>query len=288
MDVHVSWNLIRDVHQLLHFHFMVNALRAATVTAVAGGIAGWIMVLRRQTFAGHTLSVVAFPGAAAAAWAGVGIEWGYFGLCLAAAVVIGLVPSNADGRGFSQEPAIVGTVQAAALALGFLFSSLVSGFTGGIESLLFGTFFGVTDHQVVILAVVAAIALGSLAALGRPLLFASVDPSVAAARGVPVRLVGMLFLLVLGASVAEISQITGALLVFALLVMPAAAARNLTDRPGLGLTLSVALALFIAWVGLSLAYFYAQYPPGFYITTVGFAIYLLSVARRAIPRRARA
>lgn len=288
MDAHPGWNLIQDVNQLLHFHFMVNAMRAATVTAIAGGIAGWIMVLRRQTFAGHTLSVVAFPGAAAAAWAGVGVEWGYFGLCLVAAVVIGLVPLKADGGDFSQEPAIVGTVQAAALAVGFLFSSLVSGFTGGIESLLFGTFFGVTDHQVVTLAAVAAIALGCLSVLGRPLLFASIDPSVAAARGVPVRLVGMLFLLVLGASVAEISQITGALLVFALLVMPAASARNLTNRSGLGLTVSVALALVIAWAGLGLAYFYSQYPPGFYITTVGFAIYLLSTVRRAVPAAVRA
>jgi zinc/manganese transport system permease protein len=288
VDVHPSWNLIQDVHQLLHYRFMVNALRAGTVTAVAGGAVGWIMVLRRQTFAGHTLSVVAFPGAAAAVWAGIGVEWGYFGLCLAAAVLIGLVPLGAGGRGFSQEPAIVGTVQATALAFGFLFSSLVSGFTGGIDSLLFGTFFGVTDHQVVVLALVAAAAVICVAALGRPLLFASIDPAVAAARGVPVRLVGMLFLLVLAASVAEISQITGALLVFALLAMPAAAARNLTDRAGLGVAVSVVLALAIAWVGLGLSYFYAQYPSGFYITTVGFAIYLLSAASGALTRRSRA
>jgi zinc/manganese transport system permease protein len=232
------------------------------------------MVLRRQTFAGHTLSVVAFPGAAGAAWLGIGVEWGYFGMCLAAAAVIGAVPFRADRRTYSEEPAVVGVVQATALAFGYLFSSLVHGFSGGIDSLLFGTFFGITPNQVATLAAVGAAAVVALGVLGRPLLFASVDPGVAASRGIPTRWVGIAFLLVLGATVAEVSQITGALLVFALLVMPAAAARRLTTRTGLGLVLSMGIAVCVAWVGLTLAFFYAQYPAGFYITSTGFAVYL--------------
>ena len=174
------------------------------------------------------------PGALVVGVAGL---WGYFGLCIAAAMVIGAVPYTADRRGFSGEPAVVGVVQAFALGCGFLFVHLYTGFLSStLDNLLFGTFLGVTDDQVLVLAAVAAAALATLAVIGRPLLFSSVDPSVAAARGVPVRALSAIFLVVLAVAVAEISQITGALLVFALLVMPPAAAQQLTsrsvDRPG--------------------------------------------------------
>jgi len=128
---------------------------------------------------------------------------------------------------------------------------------------------------VVVLLVVAAVALLVVALAARPLLFASVDPDVARAGGVPVRLLGLGFLLVLGLSVAETSQITGALLVFALLVTPAATAQRLTTRPLFGVVLSVALALLVTWLGLALAYF-SIYPVGFYITSLSFAVYVLA------------
>jgi zinc/manganese transport system permease protein len=283
-SAHLTWNLVSDLHQLFEFHFMVNALRVATVTAVVAGVAGWFMVLRRQAFAGHTLSVVAFPGAAGATWLGISTLWGYFGFCIAAALVIGLVPYSADRPGFSEEPAVVGVVQAFTLACGFLFVVLYKGFLNGVNALLFGTFLGVTDHQVVVVAAVAAAVLLALAIIGRPLLFASVDPAVAAAQGVPVRAISMLFLIVLGIAVAEVSQITGALLVFALLVMPAAAAQQLTARPALGLALSVAIGLIVVWLGVGVSYF-SVYPTGFFITTFGFAAYLLAVAGRQLGIR---
>jgi zinc/manganese transport system permease protein len=281
---HLTWNVVFDLRQLFEFHFMVNALRVATVTAVVAGVAGWFMVLRRQAFAGHTLSVVAFPGAAGATWLGISAVWGYFGFCIAAAMVIALVPYSADRRGFSEEPAVVGVVQAFALACGFLFVMLYRGFLSGINALLFGTFLGVTDHQVVLVAGVAAAALLALAVIGRPLLFASVDPAVAAAQGVHVRTISMLFLIVLGSAVAEVSQITGALLVFALLVMPPAAAQQLTARPVVGLGLSVGIGLIVVWLGVGVSYF-SVYPTGFFITTFGFAAYLLAVAGRQLAIR---
>ncbi len=275
-SANLSWNLAHDIEQLFAYHFMVNALAAATITAVVAGVAGWFMVLRRQTFAGHTLSVVSFPGAAAATWLGISVLWGYFGFCCTAAAIISLVPYSADRRGFSEEPAVIGVLQAFALGCGFLFVSLYKGFLNGLDALLFGTFLGVTDTQLLALAGVAAAAVAALAVLGRPLLLASVDPAVAAAEGVPVRLVSSLFLVVLGAAVAEVSQITGALLVFALLVMPAAAAQRLSARPAAGLALSVAIGLGVAWLGLGASYFFPAYPAGFFITTVGFASYLLA------------
>jgi zinc/manganese transport system permease protein len=283
-SAHLSWNLGTDLHQLFEFHFMVNALRAATITAVVAGAAGWFVVFRRQAFAGHTLSVVAFPGAAGATWLGINAAWGYFGFCVTAAILIGLVPYSGDRRGFSEEPAIIGVLQAFALACGFLFVMLYKGFLNGINSLLFGTFLGVTDEQVLVLASVGAAALAVLALIGRPLLFASVDPAVAAAAGVPVRALSMGFLIVLGVAVAEVSQITGALLVFALLVMPPAAAQQLTARPGLGLALSVVTGLIVVWLGVGVSYF-SVYPSGFYITTFGFAAYLLAVSARHLATR---
>lgn len=284
--IHLGWNPVTDVRELLAYHFMVNALRAATVTAVIAGVAGWLMVLRRQTFAGHTLSVVAFPGAAGATWLGIGTLWGYFGFCVAAAAVIGATGRSSTRRGFAAESAVTGIVQAFALACGFLFVSLYKGFLNGIDALLFGTFLGVTDHQLLVLTLVAVAALVALAALGRPLLFASVDPAVAAAQGVPVRLVGVAFLLVLGVAVAEVSQVTGALLVFALLVMPAAAAQRLTARPALGLALSVIIGVAVVWLGVGVSYF-SIYPTGFFVTTFGFAAYLAAVvAGRLLGRRA--
>jgi zinc/manganese transport system permease protein len=164
-------------------------------------------------------------------------------------------------------------MQAFALACGFLFVSLYQGYLNGINALLFGSFLGITHSQVVTLAVVGAITLVLLAAVGRPLLFASLDSQVAGARGVPVRGLSIVFLLLLGAAVAEASQITGALLVFALLVAPAATAQVMTPRPALGLLISPLIGLAITWAGLGLAYWW-PYPIGFIITTLAFAAYV--------------
>ena len=281
----LTGNVSDDLRQLFEFHFMTNAFRAGTIVAIVAAVIGWFMVLRRQTFVGHTLSLVAFPGAAGAALIGVAAAWGYFGFCLAAAVIIAAIPRT-RGHSFSEESAVVGTIQAFALACGFLFVTLYHGLLEGVNSLLFGSFLGITDSQVTTLFWVGVGALVVLAVIGRPLLFASIDPDVAAARGVPVRFLSILFLVVLGLAVAEASQITGVLLVFAILVVPPAAAQAITIRPFLSLLLSVAIALLVTWLGLTLSYFYDQ-PVGFYITSLAFAVYLLAHAGRWVARRVR-
>jgi zinc/manganese transport system permease protein len=275
-----SWNLITDIQELWSFPFMVNAFRAGTIVAVAAAVMGWFMVLRRQTFAGHTLAVVGFPGAAAATLLGVSASYGYFAFCIAAALVIAAIPRGGQGR-FGHESAVTGTVQAFALACGFLFIALYKGFLNGVNALLFGTFLGITTAQVVVLLLVSLVVLAAMTVLGRPLLFTSIDPIVAGARGVPVRAVSVAFLVLLGAAVAEASEITGTLLVFALLVMPAATAQALTGRPKLSLLLSVVIAIVVTWIGLGIAY-YSIYPIGFFITTIAFALYVLAkLAARA-------
>ncbi|HEX4492033.1 MAG TPA: metal ABC transporter permease [Acidimicrobiia bacterium] len=283
--VRITPNVVDDVRNALAFHFMLNALRAGTVVAIVAAVVGWFMVLRRDTFAGHTLAVVGFPGAAGAIWIGMSAIAGYFAFCIAAALVIGGV-QPATRRGFDSESAAIGTLQAFALACGFLFASLYGGLVNGFSALLFGSFLGVTDAQVITLLVVAVLLLAVFACIARPLLFASIDPDVASARGVPVRLLSFVFLISLGVAVAAASQITGSLLVFALLVVPAATAQTITARPVAGLCLAVVVALLVTWLGLGIG-FYSSYPLGFWITTIAFAAYALAHAGRAIVRAVR-
>jgi zinc/manganese transport system permease protein len=242
---------------------------------------GWFMVLRRQTFAGHTLSVVGFPGAAGAILLGLSPVLGFFAFCCGAALVIATVPRPAGATGYGEESAVIGSVQAFALACGFLFVSLYHGNLNGLTGLLFGSFLGITRGQVFGLLVVAVPSLLILGLMCRPLLFATVDREVAAAAGLPVRALGIGFLLLLGVAVAEASQITGALLVFALLVLPPATAQVITGRPGIGVALSMVIAVAVTWIGLIIA-FYTPYPTGAFITTLSFAAYLLARGVRLI------
>ena len=261
------------IDELFRFHFMTNALIAGTIVAVTASAIGWFMVVRRQTFAGHTLSLIAFPGAAAAALAGAPVFVGYFVACGAGSLALAAV-SGGEARSISQESAAIGSVQAFALGLGFLFVSLYHGLLTGLDSLLFGTFLGITDDQVLTLLVISVAVLVVLGTIARPLLFASVDADVARASGVPVAALSTGFLLLLGLAVAATSQITGALLVFALLVTPAATAQLITARPGVSLALSVAIGLLVTWLGLAIAYF-SIYPVGFYVTSLSFGLYVL-------------
>ena len=280
----LGWNVGADLQQIFAQHFMVNAYRAGSIVAVVAGAIGWFMVLRRQSFAGHSLAVISFPGAAGAILLGVSATLGYFGAAIAGALVIALVPRSTSGQAHSHESAVIGTVQAFALACGALFVSLYGGFLNSLTGLLFGTFLGISDSQVATLLFVALGALVALAVIARPLFFATVDPDVARARGVPVGALSTVFLVLLGCAAAEVSQITGALLVFALLVMPAAAAQQLTARPALSFALTIVLGLAIVWLGLGVAYF-SVYPVGFFVTSFGFGVYVLAASSRAAASR---
>jgi zinc/manganese transport system permease protein len=281
----LSFDLVKDVDQLTTFPFMVHALEAGAIVAVLAASVGWFMVLRRQSFAGHTLSVMAFPGATGAALAGLPAALGYYLACGGAALVMSRGSSpRSRGHSHSSETALIGTVQTVGLGIGYLFLSLNHAVLGGPETLLFGTLLGITGSQVLVLLGVALAALAALTMIARPLLFATIDPEVAGARGVPVRMLDASFLVILGLAVAATSQITGALLVFALLVAPPATAQLVTMRPDLGLALSVVFALVITWLGLGVAYFSA-YPVGFYTTTFAAGLYVIVRATRAVAGR---
>lgn len=279
MNPSLSPNPITDLNALFTFPFMVNALEAGTIVAVLAAVVGWYMVLRRQSFAGHTLAVMAFPGAAGASLIGLPTTLGYYLACGGASLFMRGARGSVR-RAAGTETATIATVQTLGLAAGFLFLSLNNAVLGGTETLLFGTFLGVSRGQVLALLIIALASLALIALAARPLLLDTIDPEAARARGLPVKALDAGFLLLLAAAVAATSQITGALLVFGLLVAPAAAAQQLTMRPGLGLALSMLFALAIVWLGLGIAYF-SIYPVGFYVTSIAFAVYLAArLARR--------
>ncbi len=283
-DPQLTWNLLGDLHHLFDYRFMVNAFQAGTIVALLAGLVGWFMVLRRQSFAGHTLAVVGFPGAAGAVLIGISPSFGYFGFAIVAALLIAVVGSRVDGRSLQEESAVTGTIGALALAFGLLFVSLYGGFLGGTSALLFGSFLGITEHQVLALAIVAVVALAGLALIARPLLFSSVDPDIAAARSVPVQALSVAFLILLAVTTAEVSQITGTLLVFSLLVAPAATAQRMSSRPAVSAPLTVAVAITIIWSALAAAY-YSTYPIGFFVSTFAFVLFVLSTIYRTISDR---
>ena len=286
-DVRLSWDLLADLQQLFAYHFMQNAFLAGTLVALVAGVVGYFMVLRSQSFAGHTLAQVGFPGALGAALIGVSPVFGLIAFGFGAALLIGAL----SAREVKGQDIAVGIVLAFSLGLGLLFVRLSHyNNTTGVYSLLFGSVLGVSDRDIGPIALTTCVTLAAFLVIARPLLFASLDPEVAAARGVPVRLLSTLFLALLAFAVAEAVQIVGVLLIFALLVTPAAIAQQLTARPALSVGLSVALALLFTWGGLAIGYF-TPYPIGFFITSFAFGTYALvrltHIAATWLARRGR-
>jgi zinc/manganese transport system permease protein len=287
-DVQPTWNLVTDVQQLFAYHFMQNAFLAGTLIALIAGAVGYFMVLRGQSFAGHTLANVGFAGALGAVFVGWSPVVGLLVFCIGAAIGIGVLSRNTNmpwGQGVA-----IGTIQTFALGLGVLFVQLSSSHAAGVYAILFGAVLGISDRDVSVIAITAVVTLAGLLAIARPLLFASVDPDVAEARGVPVRLLDNAFLVLLAFAVAQAVQVVGVLLIFALLVTPAAIAQQITARPAVAVGLCVLLALLFTWAGLAVAYF-TPYPVGFFITSFAFGTYvlvrLLQAGRFMFARRAR-
>lgn len=264
------------IAQLFEYRFIDQALVAAALVAVIAAPMGWLMVVRRESFAGHTLSMMAFPGAAAGALLGVPAALGYAAFCGGGAL---LLPAQ-GGRGGRESGVATALVQVLALAAGFLLVSLYGGELGDLESLLFGNLLAVSSGQLLALAICALAVVASLAVLGRRVLLASVDPVGSAARGTSPARTGRIYLLLLAVTVAATSTVTGPLLVFALLVAPAAAAQGLTANPLWSLALAVLFGLLVALLGVAVS-FYLPYPAAFFIAAFAFLLY---VAARLLAR----
>ena len=256
--------------QLLGQHFVHTALLAGAVVAITSGAIGTFVVTRGASFAVHAISELGFTGAAGALVVGLDPVIGMLGGSLAVGLVLGLLSL----RGRERDSAI-GAVLAFGLGVGVLFLSLYQGYATEATNLLFGSIVGVSDHQLGVLAAVGAIVLVGIGALYRPLLFSSVDPEVAAARGVPLRALSVAMFLLLALTTAEAIQVVGVLLVLTLVITPAAAAQRLTVRPGLAVVLSIAIALVATEGGILLS-LEKSWPTSFFISAISFAVYLFA------------
>lgn len=272
---------------MLAQEFMRNALLAGTFVALACGLVGWFVVLRAQVFAGDALSHVAFTGALAAVAFGVDLRVGLF-----AATILGGLAMGALGDRARNADVAIGTFFAWSMGLGVLFLALYTTHssagngTAGV-TVLFGSIFGLSHADVRISVALALVTVALVLAAARPLLFASLDPRVAAAQGVPVRMLGLLFLALVGVVAAQATQAVGALLLLGLLAAPAGAAHRLTARPYRGMLLSAVFAVGSVWLGLGLAYAFPTLPPSTMIVSVAVGVYLLALAPATMSLRAR-
>ncbi|BBO59336.1 metal ABC transporter permease [Mycoavidus sp. B2-EB] len=257
---------------MFEYDFMLNAFAASGMVAVVAGIVGFFLVLRQQSFAGHALSHVGFTGATGAALLGIAPLWGLLGFTLAAGMAMGALGEKLSGRDVA-----IGMILSLSLGFGLLFLHFFTAYATQVSALLFGNVLSVSSLMLKVLAVLSLICLATLAFIMRPLIFATLQPELAQAKGISLQLVSVLFLTLVALAVVACTQIVGVLLVFTLMVGPAATAQNLTTRLGAGIAAAVFFALTQAWAGIALAY-YTDWPTSFWITALSALLYGFSLA----------
>jgi zinc/manganese transport system permease protein len=278
-------NLWQDVQAILSYDFMRQALLAGTILSIVSGLVGYFVVLRHQAFAGESLSDVAFTGALGGAALGFNPLASLLITTVAVALAMGGFGERLRGRDVA-----IGTMLAWVLGLGVLFLSLFTAHASGAGTgfsgvtVLFGNILGISTDQTRSIALISGIAIFILIIIMRPLLFASLDPDVATAQRVPVRALGLIFMVLLAVTVTEATLAVGALLVFALLLLPAAIAHHITTRPYTALALAAGLAVALTWLGIAIG-FYTGYPSSVCISLLAFASYVIVVGSSRISRR---
>jgi zinc/manganese transport system permease protein len=260
--------------------FMEHALIGGSMVAVAAGLLGYFVITRQNAFAAHALAHIGFPGATGAILVGAPLTLGLAVFCVGGGVLIGLF-----GRRLADREMATGTILSLATALGVLFAALASANSRTTTSVLFGNLLAISRSQLVVFGAFTAAVVLVLAVIARPLVFASVDPEVAAARGVPVRALGLAFVVLLALTITMAVQVVGTLLLFALVVTPAATALRLTARPGYVAAIAVGLALASVWGGLVLASM-IDLPPSFFVVSTAVLVWAVVLGLTA-PRRSR-
>lgn len=265
----VDFNLIALFQQIWHYEFMQHAIESSWIISVIAGVTGYFVVLRRSAFVAHAYSEIGFAGASGAILLGIeplaGLVFGS---------VIGGIAIAALGRRVANRDTQIGIVLAFALGLGLLFISLYKAFSTAAISILFGEILGISAGEVLLTLVAGVGILVAMGFLYRPLLFASLDEEVAEAKGMPMLFLGTAFMLVVAVAVSFAVQVTGVLLIFSLMVTPAATAQYISMRPNRAIVISVCISLLATQVGLFVAYF-TPYPVSFFVTAIVFMLYLL-------------
>jgi zinc/manganese transport system permease protein len=275
---------------MFHDPSLSLALIAGSGIALACGLVGYFLVLRAQVFTGDALSHVAFTGALAALAFGVDPRVGLFAGCVLIAVLFGAL-----GRRGRADDVVIGSVFAWVLGLGVFFVTLYttnqsgSGGAGGDQtvSVLFGSILGLSTGRAATAVVIGLAVSVVMVLIARPLLFATLDEAVAAARGVPVRLLGYGFLVLIGVTAGEASQAVGSMLLLGLLAAPAGTALLLTDRPFVGMALSAVLGVIDVWAGVTVSHFVPKTPTSFWIMAVAGAVYAVALGYARIRPRLR-
>ena len=265
--------------EILQSPFMQHALLGGSLVAVAAGLLGYFVITRQNAFAAHALAHIGFPGATGAILVGAPVTLGLAVFCVGGGLLIGLF-----GRRVADREMATGTILALATALGVLFASLASANASTTTSVLFGNLLAISQDQLLVYGAFTLAVVGTLAVLARPLVFASVDPAVAEARGVPVRALGLAFVVLLALTITMAVQVVGTLLLFALVVTPAATALRITARPVRVALISVALALGAVWGGLVLSAM-VDLPPSFFIVSLAVTAWVIVLAVGGRRRR---
>jgi zinc/manganese transport system permease protein len=245
---------------------MLTAWESASIVAVVAGVVGFFIVLRGSAFAAHALPNGAFAGAAGASLIGVDAIAG-----LAVFSILGALTIAALGRRARHDVATA-LVIVLMLGLGSLFLSQTTEYAPQIYSLLFGEVLGVSSSELVPISVIGLVAIAAILLMYRPLMYSSVMPDVAAARGVSSRRMEVAFLLVVALTTTMAVPVVGALLIFSLLISPAAAARSFTSKPLSSMGLSVVIALATVWLAIALSYL-SNLPIGFFVGSLGAVTY---------------
>jgi zinc/manganese transport system permease protein len=253
----------------LQFGFAQHALEAAFLVAISCGLIGPFVITRTMSFAVHGTSELAFTGAVAGLLVANNPLAGALVGALVVAALIGLL-----GQRASERDSTIGVILAAGLGLGVFLLGYYHGYASEALNILFGNIFGISANQILLLGLIAVVVAVVLAVIWRPLLFASVDPEVALARGVRTSLLGVVFLFVLAVTVTEAAQIVGTLLVLSLAITPAAAAQRLSSTPFVVTMLSIAMAVIAADGGLLLSFQFSTVKPSVLIVALSFAFYL--------------
>ena len=255
----------------LQFPFAQHSLEAAFLVAVSCGLIGPFVISRTMAFAVHGTSELAFTGAVGGLLVADNPVTGALVGALVVATLIG-----AFGQRASERDSTIGVILAAGLGLGVYLLEFYNGYASEALNILFGNIFGVSTSQVLLLGAIAVAVAAVLVVLWRPLLFASVDPDVAQARGIRTGLLGLVFLFVLAVTVTLAAQVVGTLLVLSLAITPAAAAQRLSASPLVVTALSVTMAVLSADGGLLMAFQFPSVRPSVPIVAVSFGFYVLA------------
>ena len=269
LDSNFSLNIWSDLQTMWQYDFIRHAFEAGTVVAIVAGVVGYFVVLRRLSFAAHALSHVGFAGAAGAVLLGINPLAGLLAFTTGGGLAMAGLGKKAASRDVQ-----IGTVLTFMLGLGVLFINLYKGYATEAYSLLFGEILGISSADVLITLIAGLLILIAIIVVYKRLLFTSLDEEVAEARGISILTMSLIFMVLVAIATSIAVQVVGVLLIFALMVTPAAIAGRLARKPLQGIALSVVIALVATWFGLFISY-YLPYPVSFFITTTVFTMYII-------------